>query len=86
MRRKHFNRHRLQVEIDKSKIDNAKAQLDVIITQLKNTTIVSPMDGVIASVGYWKEMLFNRVNRFFNLRFEKYMGNSKSARDRYKRC
>ena len=45
---KAFQSASAQVEIDKSKIDNAKAQLDVIITQLKNTTIVSPMDGVIA--------------------------------------
>jgi len=37
-----------QVEIDKSKIDNAKAQLEVIKTQLKNTTIYSSMEGVIA--------------------------------------
>ena len=45
---KAFQSASAQVEIDKSKIDNAKAQLDVIITQLKNTTIYSPMDGVIA--------------------------------------
>jgi membrane fusion protein (multidrug efflux system) len=45
---KAFQSASAQVEIDKSKIENAKAQLDVIIIQLKNTTIYSPMDGVIA--------------------------------------
>jgi membrane fusion protein (multidrug efflux system) len=45
---KAFQSASAQVEIDKSKIDNAKAQLEVIKTQLKNTTIYSSMDGVIA--------------------------------------
>ena len=45
---KAFQSANAQIDIDKSKIDNAKAQLEVIITQLKNTTIYSPMDGVVA--------------------------------------
>ncbi len=37
-----------ELNINKSKIESAKAQLDVISTQLKNTTICAPMDGVVA--------------------------------------
>lgn len=37
-----------ELNINKSRIETAKAQLDVILTQLKNTTIYSPMDGVVA--------------------------------------
>jgi membrane fusion protein (multidrug efflux system) len=37
-----------ELNINKSKIESAKAQLDVITTQLKNTTIYSPMEGVVA--------------------------------------
>ena len=37
-----------ELNINNSKIQTAKAQLDVIITQLKNTTIYAPMDGVVA--------------------------------------
>ena len=37
-----------ELNINKSKIESAKAQLDVIVTQLKNTTIYAPMDGVVA--------------------------------------
>ncbi len=37
-----------EFNINKSRIETAKAQLDVIMTQLKNTTIYSPMDGVVA--------------------------------------
>ena len=36
-----------ELNIDKSKINTAKAQLDVIRTELNNTSISSPMDGVI---------------------------------------
>ena len=37
-----------QLNIAKSKVGTAKAQLDVIKTDLRNTRIYSPMDGVVA--------------------------------------
>jgi membrane fusion protein, multidrug efflux system len=37
-----------ELNINKSRIETAKAQLDVILAQLKNTTIYSTMDGVVA--------------------------------------
>jgi membrane fusion protein (multidrug efflux system) len=37
-----------ELNINKSRIEAAKAQLDVILTQLKNTTLYAPMDGVVA--------------------------------------
>jgi membrane fusion protein, multidrug efflux system len=36
-----------QLNIDKSKVETAKAQLNVVETELLNTSIYSPMDGVL---------------------------------------